>query len=183
MDIEAQSNSKIKYLIILILLILIIIGGFYIFKSSKNTNVEPTPQYPTPSNPTVTVSTPEDMLKVMRSTGKIELPEISSEKISAISQLPIQFKDFILAGAYDTRLKSVVYKDGKSGFVIEYTVINNVKANFDIFRSLAISYGELVYSTHSNLAALVNFAQGDGRFLVELSKYGSDEAKVRIYIQ
>ncbi len=182
---QAERNKKNKRIILMIILVLIfgaVIYGFYhnFFKSSTTTNI--TSNNGAVSDKIVYVSTPEDLLKVMRSKGGIIVPQIGTEKSASINDLISPLNSLILSGATEIKVRSVVYKGKSKGFVIDYTATKPIKENFDIFHDLAVSPWKIIYETHSNLSALVNFESSKHWVLSELSKYGPDASKIRVYI-
>lgn len=180
---EEKENHIIRYLILVILAIAVLVGGGFIFYQHNSSK---TPVVITPTGGIIgesfSAGTPEEMLKVMRLDGKIVVPKIESEKEVTTKELVNPLNTLVFPFATDVKVRSVVYDDKTTGFVIDYTAMKKVEENYDIFSKFVLSYWDNMYQTHSNLAALSNFENDKYEILAELSKYGPDKTKIRVYI-
>ncbi|MEJ0021034.1 MAG: hypothetical protein WDN47_00440 [Candidatus Doudnabacteria bacterium] len=184
-----------RYIALIIVLIALAIGGVFIgvvywinfpvkapaTGQTSTTTTSASAVNPAPSLPqAVPASTPEDLLKVMRTYAKISVPEIASQTDATAKDIPSPIAT-LLGSQTNLKVTAVNYANKSSGLIIEFAEPKNVQDTFTIFRHPSSDWNVLS-GTNAPMAALVDLDNANYSVVIELSQVADTQTAVKTWV-
>ena len=170
-----SGDSKIWSLLIIFFLFILSGVGFYLYANKYHKIVSPPTENPDP------VGIEQQIANLHRITGSENTNSVEEQQEITASSLPVELKSLLMPNYYNLSIQSVIFTDGKSGFIINFKVSSLIYLSQQYYSKVIFNNGwtmvSAIFNQESGLTQMNN-----NKFTVSVEQRVLDRQNISISI-